>query len=48
MQKDWLMENIENIMLGIEIAGLVMVGAIFVLFFVLKKKAREKRERESS
>lgn len=47
MQKDWLMENIENIMLGIEIAGLIMVGAIFVLYFSMKKKVKEKRMNES-
>lgn len=47
MEKDWMMENIENIMLGIEIAGLVMVAAIFVLYFVMKKKAKEKRANES-
>jgi len=44
MQKDWLMENIENIMLGIEIAGLIMVASIFVLYFVMKKKAKENRQ----
>jgi hypothetical protein len=46
MQKDWIMENIENIMLGIEIAGLVMVGSIFVFYFLMKKKAKQKREQE--
>ena len=47
MQKDWLLENIEKIMTGIEIVGYLMVASIFVLYFVLKKKAKEKRERES-
>jgi hypothetical protein len=39
----WLKENIQNIMWGIEIAGLIAVAAIFTVYFVVKRKIARKK-----
>lgn len=39
----WLKENIQNIMWGIEIAGLVALAGIFTAYFVVKRKVAAKK-----
>lgn len=40
---NWIIENIENIMLGVEIAGFILVGSLFVLYFAIARKVKKKR-----
>jgi len=44
----WVMENVENIMLGVEIVGFIMVGSLFLIYFIVSRKVKQKRLREQS
>lgn len=39
----WIVKHIEGIMLGVEIAGFILVGSIFVIYFVLARRVKKKR-----
>jgi len=40
---NWIIENIENIMLGVEIVGFALVGSMFVIYFIVARKVKKKR-----
>lgn len=42
MQSDWLRENILMILTTIGVAATLCVGGIFVLYFMIKRKTRQK------
>ena len=39
----WVMENVESIMFGVEIVGFALVGSLFVLYFIISRKVKQKR-----
>ena len=39
----WMMENVENIMFGVEVFGFIMVASLFVIYFVVSRKVKQKR-----
>ncbi len=39
----WIVRNIEDIMSVVEIAGYILVGSIFVIYFVVARKVKKKR-----
>jgi len=43
MEKGWLRDNIENIMLGMEIFMVAGVAAVFVVYFVVKRQIKAKK-----
>ncbi len=45
MGNDWLRENMFSILTGVGIASMLCVGGIFVLYFMVKKKARKKMDK---
>lgn len=40
---NWIIENIENIMLAVEVVGFILVGSLFVLYFIIAKRVKKKR-----
>lgn len=44
MDNDWLKENMLTILSAIGIAATLCVGAIIVLYFAIKKKAKKERD----
>ena len=39
----WIVKHVEGIMLGVEIAGFILVGSIFVVYFMLARRVKQKR-----
>ena len=40
---NWIVKHVEGIMLGVEIAGFILVGSIFVVYFVVARNVKRKR-----
>lgn len=39
----WIVKHVEGIMLGVEIVGFILVGSMFVIYFMLARKVKRKR-----
>ena len=44
MQQGWVRENIENIMLGAEIIMVSGVVAVFIVYFTVKRRLKQKKQ----
>jgi len=44
MQSDWLRENMMTILSIVGVASALCVGGIFVLYFMVKRKTRQKKQ----
>ena len=42
MEKSWIVENMQTIMWTIEVVMLMMVAAVFIVYFRVKRKLRKK------
>ena len=39
----WIVKHVEGIMLGVGIVGFILVGSMFVIYFVLASRVKKKR-----
>jgi len=41
--ENWIVRHVESIMLVVGIVGFILVGAIFVAYFILARRVKRKR-----
>jgi len=44
MQSEWLRENMMTILSVVGVTSTLCVGGIFVLYFMIKRKSRQKKQ----